>query len=51
MKYEEYLKKKDKEWETRWENVQELINFATEAPEDEALPMEPGHAETDAEIT
>ena len=51
MKYEEYLKKKDKEWETRWENVQELINFATEAPEDEALPMELGHTETDSEIT
>ena len=32
MKYEEYLKHKDAEWATRWENVQELINFASEAP-------------------
>lgn len=30
MKYEDYLKHKDAEWTTRWENVQELINFATE---------------------
>ena len=32
MKYEEYLKHKDPEWATRWENVQELINFASEVP-------------------
>ncbi|KAF7976974.1 hypothetical protein HWV62_5051 [Athelia sp. TMB] len=29
--YEDYLKHKDPEWATRWENVQELINFASEA--------------------
>ena len=32
VKYEEYLKHKDSDWATRWENVQELINFATEVP-------------------
>ncbi|KZP25249.1 UvrD-helicase-domain-containing protein [Athelia psychrophila] len=30
--YEDYLKQKDPEWATRWENVQELINFASESP-------------------
>jgi DNA helicase-2/ATP-dependent DNA helicase PcrA len=28
IEYEEHLKKSQKEWETRWENIQELINFA-----------------------
>ena len=32
VKYEEYLKHKDQDWATRWENVQELINFASEVP-------------------
>ena len=31
INYEDYLKHKDPEWATRWENVQELINFASEA--------------------
>ena len=50
MKYEEYLKDKDKEWETRWENVQELVNFATEAHEG-ANSMEQEHTEPDVELT
>lgn len=32
VNYEDYLKHKDQEWATRWENVQELINFASEPP-------------------
>jgi hypothetical protein len=28
--YEDYLRKTEPEWETRWENVQELITFATD---------------------
>ena len=27
--YEAHLKKSQQDWETRWENVQELINFAS----------------------
>ncbi|KAI0684955.1 P-loop containing nucleoside triphosphate hydrolase protein [Cytidiella melzeri] len=30
IQYEEYLKKSQKDWQSRWENVQELINFASE---------------------
>ncbi|KAI0091225.1 P-loop containing nucleoside triphosphate hydrolase protein [Irpex rosettiformis] len=30
IEYEEYLKKTQQDWESRWENVQELINFASE---------------------
>lgn len=29
IKYEEHLKKSQQDWEMRWENVQELINFAS----------------------
>lgn len=28
--YEAYLKKSHSDWESRWENIQELINFAEE---------------------
>jgi hypothetical protein len=28
--YEDHLKKTQPDWESRWENVQELINFASE---------------------
>jgi hypothetical protein len=28
--YEEHLKRTQKDFESRWENVQELINFATQ---------------------
>ncbi|TFK40400.1 P-loop containing nucleoside triphosphate hydrolase protein [Crucibulum laeve] len=31
LDYENYLKKTQPDWESRWENVQELITFATEA--------------------
>ena len=27
--YEAHIKKSQQDWETRWENVQELINFAS----------------------
>lgn len=30
VEYEDYLKKTQQDWESRWENVQELINFASE---------------------
>ncbi|KAF9223657.1 UvrD-helicase-domain-containing protein [Gyrodon lividus] len=30
IRYEEHLKKTHSDWELRWENVQELINFASE---------------------
>jgi len=32
--YEEHLKKSQPDWDTRWENVQELINFASDATAD-----------------
>ncbi|KAI0951320.1 hypothetical protein AcW1_008388 [Taiwanofungus camphoratus] len=30
IKYESHLKKTQQDWESRWDNVQELINFASE---------------------
>ncbi|KAH9930039.1 P-loop containing nucleoside triphosphate hydrolase protein [Fomitopsis serialis] len=30
IEYEAYLRKMQKDWDSRWENVQELINFASE---------------------
>ncbi|KAH9945389.1 UvrD-helicase-domain-containing protein [Epithele typhae] len=30
IKYKDHLRKTQPEWESRWENVEELINFATE---------------------
>ncbi|KAG1883398.1 P-loop containing nucleoside triphosphate hydrolase protein, partial [Suillus subluteus] len=32
--YQEHLKKSQPDWDTRWENVQELINFASDATAD-----------------
>jgi DNA helicase-2/ATP-dependent DNA helicase PcrA len=29
--YEEYLRKTQQDWDSRWENVQELITFASES--------------------
>ncbi|KIJ66868.1 hypothetical protein HYDPIDRAFT_149901 [Hydnomerulius pinastri MD-312] len=38
--YEEHLRKTQPDWETRWENVQELINFASDdVGESEARPV------------
>ncbi|KDQ59189.1 hypothetical protein JAAARDRAFT_655375 [Jaapia argillacea MUCL 33604] len=34
VQYEDHLKKTQQDWETRWENVQELINFASEVETD-----------------
>jgi DNA helicase-2/ATP-dependent DNA helicase PcrA len=47
VKYEEYLKHKDSDWATRWENVQELINFATEVPNDDAEEDSSGDIDED----
>jgi DNA helicase-2/ATP-dependent DNA helicase PcrA len=30
INYESHLKKTQQDWETRWENVKELITFASE---------------------
>ncbi|CAE6448608.1 unnamed protein product [Rhizoctonia solani] len=40
--YEAYLQRTQPDWETRWENVQELVNFAAgvELPEPEVLDSE-----------
>ena len=32
--YEEHLRKTQQDWESRWQNVQELINFASETERD-----------------
>lgn len=32
--YQEHLKKSQPDWDTRWENVQELISFASDATAD-----------------
>jgi len=34
INYEAHLKKTQQDWETRWENVQELITFASEVESD-----------------
>ncbi|KAF9485206.1 P-loop containing nucleoside triphosphate hydrolase protein [Pholiota conissans] len=34
LDYEAYLKKTQQDWESRWENVQELISFASEVEKD-----------------
>ena len=34
VKYETYLQKTQEDWESRWENVKELINFASEMESD-----------------
>lgn len=34
MDYESHLKKTQADWESRWENVQELITFASEVNTD-----------------
>ncbi|EIW84369.1 P-loop containing nucleoside triphosphate hydrolase protein [Coniophora puteana RWD-64-598 SS2] len=52
--YEDHLKRTQPDWETRWENVQELINFASEANnepapftlEDESPSQDPESSET-----
>ncbi|KIM39808.1 hypothetical protein M413DRAFT_74334 [Hebeloma cylindrosporum] len=40
LNYEDHLKKTQQDWESRWENVQELITFASEV-ESEATPPNP----------
>jgi DNA helicase II / ATP-dependent DNA helicase PcrA len=30
LEYEDYLRRTQPDWESRWENVQELITFASE---------------------
>ncbi|KIM80482.1 hypothetical protein PILCRDRAFT_9658 [Piloderma croceum F 1598] len=47
VKYEEYLKHKDSDWATRWENVRELINFATEVPNEDAEEDSSGDIDED----
>lgn len=34
INYENYLRKTQQDWESRWENVQELITFASEVESD-----------------
>ncbi|TFY71149.1 hypothetical protein EVG20_g1852 [Dentipellis fragilis] len=38
LNYEEHLKKTQDDWQNRWENVQELINFASKEHETGDLP-------------
>ncbi|KAF5327158.1 hypothetical protein D9619_004893 [Psilocybe cf. subviscida] len=37
--YEEYLRKTQQDWDSRWENVQELITFASES--EDGSPVQP----------
>jgi len=52
IEYEEHLRKTQQDWQSRWENVQELITFASEIEADVAskahqqLPEE-GEAESE----
>jgi DNA helicase-2/ATP-dependent DNA helicase PcrA len=38
--YENHLKRSQNDWETRWENVKELITFASEVNTDSPLDEE-----------
>jgi hypothetical protein len=52
IKYEEHLKKTQQDWESRWENVQELITFASEIEADIATKAQqrlPEEDEADSE--
>lgn len=40
INYEDYLKKTQQDWESRWENIQELITFASEV-ESQPPPQDP----------
>jgi DNA helicase-2/ATP-dependent DNA helicase PcrA len=40
IKYEEHLRKTQQDWQSRWENVQELITFASEIEKDVASKAE-----------
>ncbi|EFI27904.1 ATP-dependent DNA helicase pcra [Coprinopsis cinerea okayama7 len=44
FQYEEHLKKTQQDWETRWENVKELISFAKEIEEQMAKDREAARA-------
>lgn len=39
--YEGYLRKTQQDWESRWENVQELITFASEVEKEAPAPPIP----------
>lgn len=43
IEYQQHLQKTQQDWETRWENVQELITFASE----ENDPIDQSQSETD----
>jgi DNA helicase-2/ATP-dependent DNA helicase PcrA len=50
--YEDHLRKTQPDWESRWENVQELITFASEIEADiidvdQHQPMEAGDSSVD----
>lgn len=50
IEYEDHLKKTQPDWESRWENVQELITFASDVESDlnmrqQALSAEHGDIE------
>ncbi|KAF7318043.1 ATP-depentend DNA [Mycena chlorophos] len=48
IEYEDHLKKTQPDWETRWENVQELITFASEVSLEVANSLE--GVELDSEV-
>ena len=41
INYEDYLRKTQQDWESRWENVQELITFASEVESDVSSATKP----------
>ncbi|KAG2340726.1 UvrD-helicase-domain-containing protein [Suillus weaverae] len=49
--YQEHLKKSQPDWDTRWENVQELINFASDATADSSnAPVVHGDESSDTPL-
>jgi DNA helicase II / ATP-dependent DNA helicase PcrA len=40
LEYQEHLRRTHQDWESRWENVNELISFATEASASQSQPIE-----------
>ncbi|KAK1224989.1 ATP-dependent DNA helicase srs2 [Marasmius sp. AFHP31] len=50
VEYEDHLKKTQPDWESRWENVQELITFATDVDADIKADNDPGEEDTDTPL-
>lgn len=52
INYEDHLRRTQQDWDTRWENVQELINYAQQFDQDPERAVElPATTSTEDEET